>query len=82
VNWSSKLESRGFFGFEVVEPAGMPESSFPSRDMFCLFCEGLFSSAAKGSRWARQMQADTAATVCCPCSRRGGRLSQFVECVN
>jgi hypothetical protein len=51
VNWSSKLESSEFFGRDVVEPVGMPESSFPSKDM-------LFVSAAEcfpQSRNVRQL---------------------------
>jgi hypothetical protein len=81
VNWSSKLESREFLGLVVVEPVGMPESSFPSRDMFVCFCWWPFSSVAEGSTSPTDTHAGTVATGCCPCSRRGekGSGSQFVE---
>lgn len=34
MNWSSKCESRGFFGLAAADPFdGIPESSFPSKDI-------------------------------------------------
>jgi hypothetical protein len=47
VNWSSKLESSEFFGRDVVEPVGMPESSFPSRDMLFVLLVRVFLSRGR-----------------------------------